>query len=342
MKLSDIPFEPRFSDKAMAAAKEVLLEMPSMPGTAVASFAIINDDGDTAKYYSRVCHREISNTMLVGGNSLVVTSGTGWNEKTRHSYPLPRELAKFYVEYLMNDFYAGMYILNRDVDECLDSGFVVSADAPTTIMQNLMIATRNLAEVKECGFVLFRDLCQRGVLKDLAYLCSFSTNYSSSEQVYGTNSPPKMNNPTTSYGGHRPHRLLPLDAIKLMILGEIGPGYSAGFKTYRESKAYSGGAMLFDEKGPTNPPTYTRTLLSSLLKREDFRADLSAYRKDRAASEVYRPPNPFAKPNPWVADIPKADQISLEEFVSFVIPWTDTLLKKELDYVEEVGNKIAA
>lgn len=312
----------------MTRARELLSEIPAK-AKGTSNFAIVNEAGVASEQYNQACHRQIGNTEL-RDRCLVVTEA-GW--KRRKKAPISRELAALYADYIVNKFYAGRFVLNQDPDEWLDGGFIVSCDAPAPLLQNFCIASRAFFEVTSASFEKFRELLDGGIHPDVAYICCFSTAASHPALDFeGDTRAIEDAHPVAQGAGHRPHRLLPLGALSRMIRGEVGPAYTKpldGSETHRTVASYQGGSTVFDDRSVLGHygtlGGSAADMIKDLLALDEFKVQLSEFRKANAASETYRPPNPFVR-SPAAL---RPDQMSNREFYTLAVPFVNEYVQRE-------------
>lgn len=190
-----------------------------------------------------------------------------------------------YLKYFLYESYFSPFIINKDdIDFVKKYGIIVTADIPAALLQNIMISSRYFIECSPESFDMFNDLTAKGVHPDIAYVVSFSTTISS--YTIRTGNQKIANTKVACQSSHRSTPLLSLQGMKNMLADELSCDSTlTEAKNYRNYQNYSGGSQFF---GPGN---FIKELLVS---NEDLRNALSEYRKERNASEIYVPPNPFA------------------------------------------------
>lgn len=323
MRIKDYDFRPSVSKLAMEKIKDRLdiLGNPEETISGRTNFFVIGDSGQVERCFEQGCHYQIGHQGSVmkprdGDRAVVVTEGSGWKRRQG----LSRELAMEFAIYLTQVHHLGRFILNRDnIDECVDKGYVISADIPAPWLQNFCIMTRHFYEVNGASFKTFSELVSSGVEPDLAYMCTMNTGSSSLPLHPGSFIAIDPTHPVSSYGGHRATRLLPLGALRRFVLGETDHDFPT---TYRNNIAYSGGSIMYDDLGVNTYGT-KKSLIPDLMEVPAFRALLSNYRKEGTQGEMYRPPNPFSKKGPQVTAL----DVTNKEFREMVIPYLNDLVK---------------
>jgi len=329
MKLRNINFKPEASAEVIAKAKKWLVDKkPEFRSTA--NFCIFDAKGNDYPRIGGACHNQIMYCTL--RDRAVVATEVGYNRwaqlgtsEVYKAYVKTKKLIEPYIRWLTTESYMAEFILNRDdLDFCCEYGLVVSADVMTPLMQNIMIASRNVHELSNKAFEIFNDLTQnRGVSGDLAYIAVFGSGISDAPETSAVR----------SVSGHRPTALLNLPALKNFVVGELGDGYGGpafDFNNpkifYRNTLSYTGGLRLFFPHGQgvqdgvsISGRTFEH-MIYQLTKQDDFKEALSAHRKSlNDPNGIYRPPNPFTKKT--IADAPQTHEISYKEFVEFALPW---------------------
>lgn len=224
-----------------------------------------------------------------------------------------------YLKYFLYESYFSPFIINKDdIDFVKKYGIIVTADIPAALLQNIMISSRYFIECSPESFDMFNDLTAKGVHPDIAYVVSFSTTISS--YTIRTSNQKIENTKVASQSAHRSTPLLSLQGMKNILNDELGcDSILVEANNYRNYQHYSGGSQFF---GSGN---FIKELLTS---NEDLRNALSEYRKEKNASEIYVPPNPFAG-----AATPKASSpfdFTFPEMFECLIPFIEAnnLLEK--------------
>jgi hypothetical protein len=318
MKVQDINFSPRFLPETLEKAKAWLVDNQRIFSD-TANYCIFSDTEQTA-HFGRVCHRDISSPTI--RNRAMVASEFGW----RRNAGMTRELARPFIDYIVNQSYMGRFLLIRDVDFILDNGFIVSADVAAPLLQNIMIVSRHGYEIPARAFSKFNELIQEGILPDLAYLCVFGTGYSNKT---GTSIVDISSYPVAAIWGHRAHPLLPISGVRNFIHGEIGQmlglDCNSPLSHYRANKDYRGGVKMFLPafKQAVYDPNLdpSKDFTRGLFKIDSFKEELSARRKERSQEKTFVVPNPFARRALGAPPPMMGDQVTYEELFSFVLPY---------------------
>lgn len=329
MNIKEFVFEPKISAEAMAGAKKCLEELSkenSGRGSRT-NFFTVYDNGTSSRFFQQGCHYSIGHGQGNDGKrALVVTEGNGWNRRTG----VTRDDVKGFAHYLTQVHHLGRFIVNRDdIDECLDSGYVISADIPGPWLQNICIMTRHFYEVEGCSFRKFNELVEAGIDPDLAYLCTMNTGFSLMTQSVPGAGTFRDDYAITSYGGHRATGMLGLGALENFIKDHVVTDKSA--QNWRDNQIYSGGSMMYEVVRKVYGQK-SDTLPADLIKNEDFKKVLSAYRKESTAGEMYRPPNPFARKSPvaygMLNGVPEGNGMTNKEFFTVAVPFVNELVKE--------------
>lgn len=327
--LTDINFTPQASPEVIERGKAWLVKNQSQFEEA-ASFVILNDTEETEKI-AMPCHLHISYNNLP--NTRAVATECAWHRT--HGYDKDATIQP-YLNWFLNESYFGRFILNRDDPEfCLKHGFIVSADVWAPLLQNIMIATRAFRETSFEKFEQFASAVSRGIPGNLAWMVIFNT-------VGG-----KEDYPVSWAGsGHKTIQSPSLATLLNFLRGDTqvpdseinDPKYH-----YTNNKHYIGGTKMFWPNREV-PPQYTAVcsfFMDELIKKNvnGFKDALSDYRKDKAASTVYAPPNPF-KPRPLGAPpVARPDQVTVKELHDFVLPWlVDTYYEEDKRTLKNARN----
>lgn len=329
MNIKEFVFEPKISAEAMAGAKKCLeaLGKENSGRGSRTNFFTVYDNGTSTRFFQQGCHYSIGHGQFNDGKrELVVTEGNGWNRRTG----VTRDEVMPFATYLTQMHHLGRFIVNRDdIDECLDKGYVISADIPGPWLQNLCIMTRHFYEVEGCSFRKFNELIEQGIDPDLAYLCTMNTGFSLMTQSNPGEGTLRDDYAITSYGGHRATSMLGLKALENFVKGECST--KKDVQNWRDNQLYSGGSMMY-EPIPKVYGQKTDTLPADLLQNDDFKKVLSAYRKESTAGEMYRPPNPFTRkfsaPAGILNGLPEGNGMTNKEFFTVAVPFVNELVKE--------------
>lgn len=342
--LSDFDFQPKHTEAELTAAKNWLVNARITFGM-TANFAIIGTTRGTPWVEPKVrsyCHRGI-NEGAVGTHHdrSLVASECGWARGTYGGNGAKvvktREQVRPFMEYLLHQSPYAPFILTQDTEWCLDWGIVVSADIPANVMQNALIMSRYFYELGAAAFDMFNLLLSRGVNPDVAHVCAFGTAAAGGDELILTQG-------TYPQSNHRATMLSAPADVKRMVERRIGACYPTAFADpatfYRNQTAYLGGVLLFVEKGKdqgTSSRLVSRyqpvSFVEEAFKDKDFVEMLSEHRKAKAASETYRPPNPFA---PGGKTHLAPNQFSNQEFLDAVIPWLNEYATRDIPIVKEI------
>lgn len=312
MLISEIPFNPQFSEEELLRAKSFFKDK-DLYFAGVANYALVcispGGRADICTYKNQMCHRSFGSNGVI--NPSLVATECGWKRAGKE-----RDTVRGFLDYVLSS-YIGHVIVLRDPEFILDNGFIISLDFPAPLLQNLMIMTRHFYEIPPRTFLLFDKAVSEGLHPDVAYQIFFCSTFSASIGDQGLSYPVQP-----SYG-HRAHGLMNAKDMDLFIRREIGPFYAGSKKNYRKDCSYVGGSGVFANRPPIKDHGYitshvggTDTIVDDLHNDEEF---VSALRKFRNGdSDVYRPPNPFVSSS---APVLKAGQITQKEVLEFMIPW---------------------
>lgn len=312
---SDIPFEPVYSESVFQTAKDWLVNTKSR-FVNTSNFAIISSDGTVTPFLNMICHRLIKDNSV--DNRCLVATEIGLD---RRKEPMLAEIAYPFLRWFLYESYLSRFILNRDdFDFVKKFGFIVSADMPACMLQNIMIISRHFYEVHSRSFLKFNELTEKGIDPRLAFISCFSSGFGTTES-YNDGSA------VISYNGHRSSPLFDLRSFRNFMNDKVGTGCPAPLfsKTshYRNSRDYTGGLKIFFDRD--NCPAYFDTTFKHFVydlmeQNTEFRDVLSAHRKKVNSGDLYRPPNPFQKTT-LLTTPPESHQVSYTEFFDFVIPF---------------------
>lgn len=310
MNLRDLKFEPKFSPENVEKAKQWLVSNKSR-FKFTANFAVFSSSGKMSEFVNQACHYNIQYPNIM--NRELVATECAWDRLTNGS---SRDWARPVLNWLLKESYFGRFILNRDDPEfCLEYGFIVSADVWTPLFQNIMIMTRAFMENGTGSFRKFGELVTQGVPGDLAFALTFTTNY---------NNLTLDTHPVDWRGsGHRTTQTFRKDSLLNFLHGETCKDekiLNDPKNHYRHYKSYGGGSKIFWDSDPSylGPSTFIDDFLTD--KTCDFRATLSAYRKQTTQQAMYKAPNPFAKRDPNAVPVGH-NQISYKELWEVFVPW---------------------
>jgi len=332
--LKGITYKPLATANQISIAKEWLVtNRPNFK--AICNYAVIYGD-KIHTCTNHACHAEISylgrNYDRYGGmnketvlDRAVVATDNLWvmNKNSPTNKPSTSELYEPYLRYLLNESYASQFILNRDdIDFCREHGFVVSCDAPASVMQNVLIMTRGFIECSHESHKFFAYLLDKGLNPDVAYPVCFTSNLS----LGGSGDWDSVSKQAvTSYTGHRAHGLFSLSSMKNFVNHTAGKAWLDRFSNkgdtsktnYRQHMNYSGGTTLFNDTNLYSPNHFIQELV---IKDKDLQRDLAKYRK--VPVKRYKPPNPFVKPD-WyrIKATPSPEDMTWQEFKDVLVPF---------------------
>lgn len=304
--IKGLNYNPLVSQEVVAAAKKWLEDnRENFKGTA--NFAILDGDGRIEDRRNGGCHYYISQSATK--NRSCVATEIGFNRRadyvggvySEHS-TLTREEAMPFLKWLLCDSYVAFLFLSGpdDLEFALDYGVVVSADVYTPLMQNALIMTRHFYEKSPVAFRTFNRMTQEmGIHPDLAYnLCFGSSLCSSGNEKTLLDDKAEV----TFSVGHTAFGLLNLEAMKNFLARESAGDLLAAIndpkKHYRTYKSYIGGTVLFGRDqvpryyGKTY--AYLNAVFELMTEDKEFMDVMRKHRAKSTATELYRPPNPFA------------------------------------------------
>jgi hypothetical protein len=312
MNINDIPFEPRFSEKEMKAAKDFLIEEKPKFGM-TANFAIVTEDGIAHHHRSQQCHRGISLAMDAWGPRSLVATENGTLRKSGRK----QELTEGFLRWFVQESYYGRFIVEKDLDFCRNYGFIISADIAAPLLQNICIITRHFYEVCSQAFSKFDELIASGVPGNVAYPFCFNTGWSD-----GMNTEISVVQPKS---GHRATPLFNLEAFRNFLSGDLGTltkiEFALPHEHYRVNKAYTGGTKFFFNNFADSPYQYDigkkHILYNLVATSQEFRNGLAEYRGEGSVV-AYRPPNPFAPKAPGKRN---PEDLTYRELWEYALPW---------------------
>lgn len=290
MKISELPFNPDVSPAAMKAALDFFTGYKPFSEQGVANFRIIDQSGNYDDCVRAQCHGPISYNGL--SDRCLVATDNGWSRnivfKGKGEHPWNKktdvQLMKKYFDWLTKESWASRFILNREDETFMwENGFIVSADMPTPLMQNILIMTRHFREMTPIAFEAFNDVYDKYGDGVLAYLFSFGTTLS----VGGFD----LSHPIGPYNSHRAWKLpASLATLKNHLQGEFGATLKDNKKIhYRVHNNYTGGAKYCVDSTCSDSGYYS-------LAKELFNTDKEY--KDELLSgrgQSVEIPNPFAR-----------------------------------------------
>ena len=291
MNISDLPFTPDVSPAAMKAALDFFTENEPFSGLGVANFRIIDQKGAFTDYMKSSCHGNIQYTGL-SDRCLVATD----NGRTGNKYftgqmvegfvfpPTFDELMKPFFDFLTKESWCSRFIINCEDREFMwDHGFILSADMPTPLMQNILIMTRHFREQTPEAFRMFNKIYElyphHGML---AYLLSFGTTLSLLKYTPG--------DPIGPYNAHRAWACpSSLQSVENHLCGEFGDSLKDDKSLhYRVQPNYYGGAAYCLSGQNNGYLTFSAELLDT---DKEYENDLNEYRNISISERAV--PNPF-------------------------------------------------
>lgn len=305
MNINDLPFNPKYEQGGVDAAKAWLIDNLDSFDTK-SNFCVVNNDGsEVAGFTNRYCHGALLGEPQPGRSLIGTEIAAGRKRLLQVIDP--------WLKWLLYDSYYSRFILNRDdYDFCKSYGIIVSCDMPAPLMQNIMIISRAPVESTIDAFKLFNKLLGEGYDPALLYMFIFCSSISTlRDGGYSSGAV------TCRLGNHVPYRLCSQpNGLKRYVNGDFGSSLAdhASTRIYRDNHDYSGGLAYFPAHWLDGIHLASPLLLEALVEA----------RKTDKESEGYAPPNPFAPPS---RAAPSQSQYpTVTEFIEVILP----LLQKEI------------
>lgn len=277
-----------------------------------ANFAIIS--GDTLKgNISQACHGAILSEEVPKNRDCIATENgiiRRWGEG-----PYPEGVAEF-LQWFVHKSWFSRFILNKDD---VTHGFVISADIPCNLLQNMNIITRHFYECGEPSFKVFKHLLDLGYSGDVAYGFAFNTNISLHYNTTSSASTKEFNfgdEQIYGYAGHRAWEVWhSIKSLRNFLTGEFGETFGRECDPkfhFRNYATIMGGAQYC---GNTS---YGRSVISEVILQPECKDRLAEYRKVNGSQAKIK--NPFSKP-----DFTKPQQhpalVNYNELIEIVLPY---------------------
>ncbi|MBU6231626.1 hypothetical protein KGP36_03065 [Patescibacteria group bacterium] len=298
--------DPNTVDKAVEWLKK---EGSNFCGTA--NFAVFSSDGTHKEKFGAACHWDIGNALNIpaGYRDCVATEIQQTGER-KPEFQRGGGDFELFLQWLIHSSVFTPYILNRDDSKSLKKGIVISSDIPTQLLQNLCIIGRYTTEAHAGAFEAFRFFVEKGFLPEVAFSIAFHTP-TRNQSVFD----PKVRN-IYNYTSHCAWGLWGNtkafnNFVNRKFVGLIPK------QTYRQIASIMGGSKLCYEKGTTPPQsTSCPTFINQLLTFDDFRKELSKFRKEDTSAPVIV--NPFA---PRTTVTVRPEHSSCIEMAEFILPY---------------------
>lgn len=332
MNINDVTFAPNVPKEALEVANQWFEDNQSKFHT-TANYAIIGEKGEiTLQRIADSCHYSIGNPGTSDRCLIVTENGYSRRMSPNNKYSNKPKNSNYcfnFLDWLLNESFAGRFILNRDNwDQCLNKGFILSADTNHLLLQNILILTRHFWEISEDRFKLFDELSEV-VERNFAYGLAFNTTLAD-----------PMNAITADYT-HKAFKFWPnVKTMTNFLNGDFGKTLSnSSSKHYRTARGITGGANFCWEGMAEKVNVYNYTPLpvftDELLKNEDFKKRLQDFRKDVQEREGIKVVNPFTSK----VLARKPEWISREETFAVLIPYLlDVgLVKPAMQSSEEIN-----
>ena len=305
MKTIDYVFEQISPEVAIQKGEE-FLEKYSERFYAITNFGVVKHDGSVSQYFERGCHLSITDHSGIAIVTELSRQKDGWEK--------PYDMARPYVDWLLNRSFASRFILTNDTDKALkQSGIVVSGCIPTPLMQNILIMTRALKEIQPCMFEFFNELLVLGVPEDAAFRFSFGNDNVVNDTLAKSTGVHQIKRRSNHRAWAFPATVL---GLRNFLSTEMGATFDQDVKTYEQgNNNIYGGAKYCDTVSPVSSEMMTDTF----FKDGDFLEALRGHRKE--PFETIK--NPFTA----VRSTAATDRVSLREFLDVVVPY---LFKKEI------------
>ena len=263
------------------------------------NYAVFNHEGEVDEFFNKQCHFDIRCPKI--GNRVLVATENGWPRNKNLEYnEEPRKYieeeksgvetngAKAFLEWLLSDrYWVSRFIVEKDFDFCWDYGFVVTADMPAPLMQNIMILSRHFKEVATEIFAEWHSLVQNGVREVTAYelLFNVASSYPKNRRLGFSW---KQNNS----GHHRVHALKTPQGIANEILEVVGGNTRLSPDIfYKSNSSYQGGSVFFD----SGDSLFAKGFNNASTKEAQWAKKWFQKKSDEGKPTI---PNPFSQEGP--------------------------------------------
>lgn len=321
VKIQDFDFNPNASDAVLDRAEQWLKDNYGSFHNR-ANYAVFNDT-DVEECIDQNCHGrmgsfQLNNRVCIANECAIARR---WGDE------VPPGVYEFFDWLTVSSPFA-RFILRSNY-----YGFVISADIPCVLLQNINIICRHFWEAGEAAFFAFQDLISRGYSGDLAYGICFNSNISRCPKTWSVEGKdyaayPKFdfsNEQIYDHGAsHRAWGLwYSLASLQNFLNGEFGRSFENDCRPnqhFRNIQTMYGGSAYCGNS--YRSASFVTDVLEGY---PDIREKLSQYRKDDTAVPVIS--NPFAKPD-FTKPAKKPASINYNELIDIILP-----MMKEKDLI---------
>jgi hypothetical protein len=363
----------------------------------IGNFAKITDQNTVDSYIGQACHASTAYSVNRKGKTidLIVTENGYWRRfhegskqigiytdegdpvsSAPFSKKLPEswkstEIIRPFITWLTQESYMAPLFVPVGIDFMLQYGFVLRTNVAFPLLQNALIATRNLLEVGPAAFEYFNKYKSMGMNGDFLFAMIFCSTVSSHQYYYGSGSIyrenkahhfeyedtqefwiKRENETQVGYGSvttHRTHYPFELaDMVKYYLPRKIGKPTDDGGRLYKSNvegkQSYWGGQVLFSGATSLHPVTSAATWETrfkddpvNMKKLRELRAELKAKNGLPSAPII---PNPFAPRSTTRNSVFPVDKLTRYEVLNLLIPWAHDLTMAEFN--KEASNVRAA
>lgn len=315
MRLADFTFSPDCPPTVLEQAQD-FLQSRYGEFKKRASFAVFSSKGEKAEFVNNNCHASITGTGLLNRACIA-------NENAMHRrwQGQPPEGVYDFFSWFAVDSPFSAFILNRDsIHFMARYGFVISADIPCGLFQNMNIICRHFWEASEVSFKVFKQIIDAGYPAEIAYSIAFNTNISKCD-----NTTPDMGNipqyvNTEQIFGYSQHRAwvlwYSLDSMQKFLRWDLGKTFKKEVDTkffYRNHATTIGGASYCDNIYRSRPSDF---IAEFIINSESCRQRLRDFRGETTGEIIA---NPFAKK---VTGMPNKvpDKVNMNELMAVILP----------------------
>lgn len=327
---------PKRSKKEIDAAKDAL-RAEYINGHSTANSLMSADGWATySKSFGMPCHKFVERVDPVYLRASVFATENGATRRSKLTNPYNKNTlqptrvkdTEAFLSWFLYYSPYGEFVLNRDDYEfCRDYGFIYEPMIPHPIFMNMLITSRHFYEINIEVFQKFTELTTRAknpIEPTLAYsmlFCSLVSAYNMASYE---------NQLFMGYGGHRASWAYTPKAILNMYAGNPGGHMKDALKeVMADQRTVYGAKTLFH----TSEDPATNTFEAWAQLDTEFKAFLKKTREAGKNNDptLYKPPNPFEKPNPnGTRDAkPVGGQFLFKELFEFVLDYLNERIRKD-------------
>lgn len=170
MQINEMPLTIRASPEVIQKATDWLVSNKDK-FTRTCNFAVFGGD-ERKEFLASVCHANMATSYIDNGLRDVITTDVAVERQIKEGYG-DTDLYRPFLKWLVEGSVFSRFILT-DLSLAMDGGIVITSDAPSPLVQNILIMSRYVREVPPEVFKLFNSLSEK-YSPEAAFCFTFGT-----------------------------------------------------------------------------------------------------------------------------------------------------------------------